>query len=139
PVEKTFRTGNGLGRTIMHHHITRRGLLLGTAAVGAGSLGLRALPAFAQQGGGLAGRSYHALLVAVTAYPNLPPKASLVGPNNDATLVRQFLLANAPVTFEPQNVTVLADGIESAASPTRDAIRGALDRLADTAKSGDFV
>lgn len=123
----------------MQHTITRRGLIVGTAAIGAGSFGLGVLPAFAQQGGGLAGRTHHALLVAVTAYPNLPPKASLVGPNNDASLVRQFLLANAPVKFEPQNLTVLADGIESTASPTRETIRAALDRLADTVKSGDFV
>ncbi|MCO5146413.1 MAG: caspase family protein [Aquamicrobium sp.] len=121
----------------MHHHITRRGLLVGTAAIGVGGLG--AFPAFAQQAGDAAGRTYHALLVAVTAYPNLPPKASLVGPNNDASLVREFLLNNAPVTFEPQNVAVLADGIESTASPTRGSIRDALDRLADTVKSGDFV
>ncbi len=123
----------------MHHHITRRGLLVGTAAIGVGGLGLGAFPAFAQQAGDDAGRTYHALLVAVTAYPNLPPKASLVGPNNDASLVREFLLNNAPVTFEPQNVAVLADGIESTASPTRGSIRDALDRLADTVKSGDFV
>lgn len=123
----------------MHHHITRRGLLVGTAAIGVGGLGLGAFPAFAQQAGDAAGRTYHALLVAVTAYPNLPPKASLVGPNNDASLVREFLLNNAPVTFEPQNVAVLADGIESTAAPTRGSIRDALDRLADTVKSGDFV
>lgn len=123
----------------MHHTITRRGLIVGTAALGAGSLGLAALPALAQQGGGAAGRTYHALLVAVTAYPNLPPKASLAGPNNDASLVRDFLLANAPVKFEPQNLTVLADGIESTGSPTRNSIRGALDRLADTVRAGDFV
>ncbi len=122
----------------MHHRITRRGLLVGTAALGAGSLGLGALPSFAQNGS-TEGRTYHALLVAVTAYPNLPPKASLVGPNNDASLVREFLLANAPVKFEPQNLTVLADGIESTGSPTRNSIRGALDRLAGTVKSGDFV
>ena len=119
------------------HQITRRGLLVGTAAIGAGGLGLRALPAFAEANG--APRTYHALLVAVTAYPDLPPKASLIGPNNDASLVREFLINNAPVTFEPGNVAVLADGIESTASPTRNAIRGALDRLADTVKADDFV
>ncbi|RIK86598.1 MAG: peptidase C14 [Hyphomicrobiales bacterium] len=123
----------------MQHHITRRGLLAGTAVLGAGSLGLGILPAFAQTGAGDAGRTNHALLVAVTAYPNLPPKASLVGPNNDASLVRQFLLANAPVPFAPENVTVLADGIDSAGSPTRTAIRGALDRLTGSVKAGDFV
>lgn len=123
----------------MQHHITRRGLLAGTAAIGAGSLGLGILPAFAQGGGGDSLRTNHALVVAVTAYPNLPPKASLVGPNNDASLVRQFLLANAPVSFSPDNVSVLADGIDSGGSPTRAAIRGALDRLAARVKPGDFV
>ena len=122
----------------MHHHITRRGLLVGTAALGAGSLGLRALPAFAQ-GDDAPGRTNHALLVAVTAYPQLPPKASLVGPNNDAALVREFLLNNAPVAFAPENVAMLADGIDSGGSPTRNAIRGQLDALAGKVKAGDFV
>ena len=123
----------------MHHHITRRGLLVGTAAIGVGGLGLGAFPAFAQQAGDAAGRTYHALLVAVTAYPNLPPKASLVGPNNDASLVREFLLNNAPVRFEPENVSVLADGIDSNGAPTRGSIRSALDGLAGKVKAGDFV
>ena len=122
----------------MHHHITRRGLLVGTAALGAGSLGLGVLPGFAQ-GGAAPDRTNHALLVAVTAYPNLPPKASLVGPNNDAALVREFLLNNAPVRFEPENVSVLADGIDSNGAPTRGSIRSALDGLAGKVKAGDFV
>ena len=122
----------------MTFHITRRGLLAGTAALGAGSLGLGRLPAFAE-GGAALGRTNYALLVAVTAYPNLPPKASLVGPNNDAALVHEFLLNNAPVAFAPENVAVLADGIESAGAPTRETIRGRLDELADKVKSGDFV
>ena len=122
----------------MHHHITRRGLLVGTAALGAGSLGLGVLPGFAQSGAA-SDRTNHALLVAVTAYPNLPPKASLVGPNNDAALVREFLLNNAPVRFEPENVSVLADGIDSNGAPTRGSIRSALDGLAGKVKAGDFV
>ena len=67
-------------------------------------------------------RTNRAVLVAVTKYPNVQG-ADLVGPNNDAQLVREFLTTSAPVPFAPENVTVLADGIDGAlASPTRQAI-----------------
>lgn len=85
-------------------------------------------------------RTNHALLVAVTAYPNLPPKASLVGPNNDAVLVRDYLTTSAPVPFDAANVTVLADGVEGAAgSPTLAGIEAALAGVADKVGEGDFV
>ncbi len=91
--------------------LTRRGLLLGASALtAAGMLPFRMASA-------QAGRAYHALLIACTAYPNLPARASLVGPNHDAVLVREFLTTQAG--FDPKNVTVLADDIEgAAASPT---------------------
>ncbi len=91
-----------------------------------------ALPALA--------RTNHAVLVAVTAYPNLPPKASLVGPNHDARLVREYLLANAPVKFDSANVTLLADDVDGAtSSPTHEHILAALKGVADKAVRGDFV
>lgn len=113
--------------------LTRRGVLKGASALTAAGL----LPAFPLAA---AERTNHAVLVAVTAYPNLPPKASLVGPNHDAVLVRDYLLKNAPVPFEPENVTVLADGIDGAAgSPTHRNILDALRTVADKAAQGDFV
>jgi hypothetical protein len=113
--------------------LTRRSVLLGATALSAGAL----LPfrAMAQSS-----RTYHALLVAVTDYPGLPPKASLIGPNHDAVLVRDFLQTSAPVKFLPENITVLADNVEgAAASPTRAAILEALASLAAKVQRDDFV
>jgi hypothetical protein len=85
-------------------------------------------------------RTNHALLVAVTAYPNLPPRAALVGPNHDARLVRDYLTTGAPVPFERTNVTLLADGVDGAqASPTRANIVEALRGLAEKVSRDDFV
>ena len=122
----------------MHRHLTRRGFLAGSAALSVGGVALSAMPGLtlAQDA---AGRTNHALIVAVTKYPDLPPKASLVGPNNDAALVRAFLTTSSPVQFDAENVHVLADDIENATPPTRMAIRGALDDLAGRVKSSDLV
>ena len=80
------------------------------------------------------------MLVAVTAYPNLPPKNALIGPNHDAKLVRDYLTTRAPIKFEPANVTLLADGLDGAASsPTRDHILAALGELAGKVQRDDFV
>lgn len=106
--------------------------LLGAAAVGTIAAGLSAEAAEA--------RTNRALLVAVTAYPNLPKKAWLVGPNHDAELVREYLTTNTIAPFEPGHVTVLADGVEGAkASPTRGAILSALKDMADQSAPGDFI
>jgi hypothetical protein len=113
--------------------LTRRAVLAGTTALAASGL---ALPRIA----GAQARTNHALLIACTAYPNLPPKVALIGPNHDAVLVLDYLLNNAPVRFEPQNVAVLADGLEDAAgSPTRENILAALKSIAGKAVRGDFV
>ena len=127
-----------LGSMQMTFHINRRDLLAGAAAAGAGGLSASAMPAWAQTSGA-GGRTNHALLVAVTAYPNLPPKASLVGPNNDAALVRDFLTTAATARFDAENITVLADGISSNGSPTRDGIRSSLEALTQKVANGDFV
>ena len=116
--------------------MNRRGVLLGASALAAGSF-LATAPSWSQSGE--TSRKYHALIVAVTEYPDLPPSAKLIGPNNDAQLVREFLTTSSPVRFEPENVTVLADRIANASSPTRNAIRAALDELAQKVASGDFV
>ncbi|MEX0957197.1 MAG: caspase family protein [Rhizobiaceae bacterium] len=84
-------------------------------------------------------RTNRAVLVAVTKYPNVQG-ADLVGPNNDAQLVREFLTTRAPVPFAPENVTVLADDLDGAtASPTLQAIVDALAGVADKSERGDFV
>jgi len=85
-------------------------------------------------------RVYHALLIGCTAYPNLPPRATLIGPNHDAALVRDYLTQNSPVKFLSENVTVLADGLAGVAgSPTREAILSNLGAIAAKAKRNDFI
>ena len=114
--------------------LTRRTLLAGTAVLtAAGAMPLRAFAA---------ARTYHALLVACTDYPNLPQKNWLIGPKNDAVLVRDYLLSNVPVPvkFAPENVTLLADGVDGAkGSPTHAEITAALADLAGKVQRDDFV
>jgi hypothetical protein len=113
--------------------LSRRTFLVGTTAMTAAGLapfGARAATP----------RTYHALLVACTDYPELPPKVTLVGPNHDAVLVRRYLLSDAPVTFAEENVKLLADNLaEAAGSPTHEGIKAALAEIAAKAEHGDFV
>lgn len=91
--------------------------------------GLAAAPAAAER---------YAVLVGVTKYPNLPPKNWLVGPANDAVLMRDYLTREAG--FAAANVTVLADDAPGAqASPTHDAIRSTLKAMAEKVGKDDFV
>jgi len=109
----------------------RRGLLAATA-IGVGSLVFSV--------GAAEARTNRALLVAVTAYPNLKKSNWLVGPNNDAVLVRDYLRSNPQAPFADENITVLADGINGAkATPTKAAILTALADLAAGSAPGDFV
>ena len=115
--------------------LNRRAFLAGTTALAAS--GFVPFHAMAQTP-----RTYRALLVACTAYPNLPPKVALIGPNHDAVLVRDYLLNSTPssVKFAPKNVTLLADGVDGAAgSPTHAGIKAALADLAAKAERGDFI
>ena len=121
----------------MTFNVNRRGILKGATALAAGGVVSATAPAWAQQGG--TDRVHHALIIAVTAYPKLPKGADLIGPNNDAQLVRDFLTTAAPTRFQPENVTVLADGLDNAASPSREGIRAALEGLSGKVKNGDFV
>jgi hypothetical protein len=87
-------------------------------------------------------RTYRALVVACTEYPNLPQRNWLIGPKNDAAMVRDYLLKSTPegVRFAPDNVTVLAKDVEGAAGlPTLAAIRAALADIAAKAQRDDFV
>jgi hypothetical protein len=111
--------------------LTRRTFLAGTTAFAAA--GIPPVRAMAAKP-----KAYHALIVAVTKYPNLPPKCELKGPNYDADLVRDYLI-NGPFKFDPANITVLADGIESGGSPTHEGIKKAMDDLAAKIGPEDFV
>jgi hypothetical protein len=122
----------GLGEALMIK-MTRRTLLVGTSALAAATVPFRVLAA---------ARTYHALLVACTEYPNLPQRNWLVGPKNDAGLVHEYLLKNAPdpVRFAPENVTLLAKDVPGATGlPTHAAIKAALASLAGKVQRDDFV
>jgi len=114
--------------------LTRRTLLVGTSA-----LTMAGMVSFRTQA---ASRTYHALLVACTEYPNLPQRNWLVGPKNDAGLVHEYLLKNVPdpVRFAPENVTLLAKDVPGASGlPTHAAIKAALADLAAKVQRDDFV
>ena len=88
----------------------------------------------------------HALLIGAADYQN-PDINKLKGPPNDVTLMWRLLTEKRG--FDPQNITVLADGLADKAGqprfpkvngePKRDAILKAFAMLADKAKSGDLV
>lgn len=82
------------------------------------------------------GAATHALLVGVSEYPNLPAMLHLEGPRNDVAMWRD-LLADRGVPAG--QVTALADGLDGAALPTRQAIFAALDALAASVGPGDAV
>lgn len=117
--------------------LRRRAFLLGgSAAVVLNPLALRATSD--ATGGGT--RRNHALLVAVTQYPNLFRSEWLEGPNNDALMMHSYLTTEAPVPFASADIRVLATGLEIAqAEPELEAIRTEMARLADLAAPGDFV
>lgn len=78
-------------------------------------------------------RTNYALVIGVTKYPNLPKKTWLIGPNNDAELIREYLTGHAG--FAAENVIVLADGVDGATTPTLANIRGAMKALAERIKA----
>lgn len=87
---------------------------------------------------GAEARENYALIVADSDYPNLAEKYWLKGPKNDEILVRDYLLNNAPVKFEPQNVVALGSG-DGLQLGTHQAILDNLGKIAAEAKPGDFV
>ncbi|MFN3546138.1 MAG: caspase family protein [Mesorhizobium sp.] len=84
-------------------------------------------------------RTNYAVVVGVTEYPLLPRNTWLVGPRNDALLVRDYLLNQSPVPFEPANVAILADDVDGGREPTLAAIVETLDDMAEKAQPGDFL
>ncbi|MDF1855130.1 caspase family protein [Pseudooceanicola sp.] len=84
-------------------------------------------------------RDAHALLIGASQYQNLDESAWLNGPKNDITLVRDYLKANPVLSFAPEHVHVLADGVAGAAPATLAAIRQEMAALAANVVAGDFV
>jgi len=80
--------------------------------------------------------NYRALLVGVSEYPHLKKDLSLDGPRNDVARMREVLVARG---FPPQSIAVLADGVTGAELPTRARILAELEKLARTAKAGDYI
>ncbi|MEM8597872.1 MAG: caspase family protein, partial [Pseudomonadota bacterium] len=78
--------------------------------------------------------SAYALLVGVSDYDESIGLSDLRGPANDVRLLRDVLNERGDFT-----IRVLADGVEGAEIPTRDAILNAMDGLAETVIDGDFV
>jgi len=78
-----------------------------------------------------------ALLVGVSDYPDLPADKQLKAPAND---VRRMQIALKARGIAPEDMVVLADGVEgSAGFPTRAAIMAGLERMAGAAQKGDLV
>ncbi|RST86299.1 caspase family protein [Aquibium carbonis] len=84
-------------------------------------------------------RTNYAVVVGVTEYPHLPRNTWLVGPRNDALLVRDYLLNQSPVPFDPANVAILADDVDGGREPTLASIVETLDDMAQKAEPGDFL
>lgn len=94
------------------------------------ALGLIAFPALA--------RENYALLIGASDYQNIEKRWSLKGPKNDMELVANYLLTEAPVPFQAENVTVLTDK-EGADPATLGNIRAAFADLTAKAQPGDFI
>ncbi|WP_413700596.1 caspase family protein [Psychromonas sp. KJ10-10] len=77
-----------------------------------------------------------AVIVGVSEYPTLEKNLSLVGPKYDALRVRDMLLQQG---VQPQNIQLLADGVEKATLPTKVNIVNAMKSLTERVKAGDFV
>lgn len=76
--------------------------------------------------------SGHALLIAVAAYPKVPPLPAVV--INDAREMSAVLTSRAHCGYDPKNVSLLLDS-----QATLDAIRRELDALAGRAKPDETV
>lgn len=80
-----------------------------------------------------------ALLIGASSYPSLDEQYWLKGPANDVDLVARYLTDNPASPFQPDNITILADGLAGHQAPTLAAIRTAFGDLAARAGPGDMV
>lgn len=87
-------------------------------------------------GAGATGVQYRALLIGVSEYPNLKPQLQLQGPRNDVQRMRDVLVQRG---VPASSITLLADGVQGAALPTRQAIINRLEELARTARPQDYI
>ena len=78
----------------------------------------------------------HALLIGVSAMPALPRGAWLEGPRHDVPAMRGALLEQG---FASSHIVSLADGVDGAAAPTRNAILAQLTRLGKTLRPDDLL
>jgi hypothetical protein len=76
-----------------------------------------------------------AVLVGVSNYPYLTNK-NLIGPRNDALLMRDVLMAKG---FNEGNIQLLVDDEVLAKEPTRANIMSALKQVSNKAKKGDYI
>ncbi len=84
-------------------------------------------------------RENYAILIGAATYPSLHEDDWLIGPTNDVDLVRRFLTQNPDIRFQRENITILADGLDDASTPTLGAIRAAFADLTPRLEEGDFV
>lgn len=83
-------------------------------------------------------KNQRALLVGVSNYYHLAPKYQLDGPAHDAIIVNKMLRSRG---FQPENIKQLVSSKDKNkdTEPTRSNILAALNQLAKSSKSGDFV
>ena len=80
--------------------------------------------------GALLAREARALLIGASTYPSLDERFWLKGPANDVDLVARYLASNPVLPFAPDNIVVLADGVDGGRAPTLAAIRAEFAALA---------
>lgn len=80
--------------------------------------------------------TYHAIVVGVSEYPNLPEDYNLIGPKFDALRVQSMLQQQG---VSESNIQLLADGVPSALLPTKANILKAFAKLESDLESGDFA
>lgn len=84
-------------------------------------------------------RENHAILIGVSRYETLDEKYWLNGPANDVQLAYHYLTTAANPAFKPENISVLADGVQQAEHPTLSSIRASFAELVERVEDGDFV
>ena len=100
------------------------------------SLLLLAFVTFSARDGVAAQAELRALLIGVSAYGSSSGLEPLKGPKNDVALLKDVLLGRG---FSERNIVMLAERPDANGRPTRAAILGELDRLAEVAGRDDII